>query len=327
MKAARKATSVLPKPTSPQIRRSIGLRHHVAEGVLDRAQLVLGLGVERSAVVLVETLGRRQRFATAAAWRSAATRVNSQEMLDAPPAPPSSTARRPPAGQAGRRLRRGMARPTSMISWKSRHEPIVPGISTFKQSRSAALETESSLRPPAGRCRLGMDDEVAAAELAASVVIIDAAPAARRAGRPVAEDVLRRGDGVGLETLLRRQDGEPDGHSPGSPTRALPSLTRRAVRPARARAAWRDAGQPRPRQAMMPLARRPDLLRRPGNRCRLERLHPGDRRAQRRNSSPAGRRHRTRRAPTLPRYHVGPSALACPRRVGVGALPASRRAS
>ena len=41
MKAARRATSVLPKPTSPQIRRSIGLaRDHVLSNRVNRGELI-----------------------------------------------------------------------------------------------------------------------------------------------------------------------------------------------------------------------------------------------------------------------------------------------
>ena len=61
-KAARRATSVLPKPTSPQIRRSIARpRVEIAERLVDGARLILGLDVrEARAEGVVKGAGRRE---------------------------------------------------------------------------------------------------------------------------------------------------------------------------------------------------------------------------------------------------------------------------
>ncbi len=62
-KAARKATSVLPKPTSPQISRSIGRPlAKIGDGVGDGLLLVLGLLIGKAgAEFVIKTLGRIDR--------------------------------------------------------------------------------------------------------------------------------------------------------------------------------------------------------------------------------------------------------------------------
>ena len=78
LKAARSATSVLPKPTSPQMSRSIGLRPlHVALGLLDRAQLARRLGEGERGLELPLPVGvRREREARL----RLAARLDAQEL-------------------------------------------------------------------------------------------------------------------------------------------------------------------------------------------------------------------------------------------------------
>ena len=71
MKAARNATSVLPKPTSPQTRRSIGRPAvEIAEHGVDRGLLVFGLLVGETGAEFVDSMpgatlsfGRRAQLA------------------------------------------------------------------------------------------------------------------------------------------------------------------------------------------------------------------------------------------------------------------------
>ena len=108
-KAARSATSVLPKPTSPQISRSIGLpRRQVLQHVGDGARLVLGLGEgEAGAELVPAALGRRHARRRRGCARSAAMRISSPAMSrmrcfiralrDCQAAPPSLSSATPAA--------------------------------------------------------------------------------------------------------------------------------------------------------------------------------------------------------------------------------------
>ena len=80
-KAARSATSVLPKPTSPHTAGPSAGRRQIVERRLDRARLVLRLIIRKAgAEFVVQTFGRRETRGAGWVMRWAATRTSSPAM-------------------------------------------------------------------------------------------------------------------------------------------------------------------------------------------------------------------------------------------------------
>jgi hypothetical protein len=81
MKAARSATSVLPKPTSPQTSRSIGFsRRQIVTHPLDRSHLVFGLVIGEAGRKLVVKAFRAPQCRRGRMCRSAAMRIRPSAM-------------------------------------------------------------------------------------------------------------------------------------------------------------------------------------------------------------------------------------------------------
>ena len=234
-------------------------RRQVAERVLDRAQLVLGLGIGKArGELLVKALGRDQRLARMQLALGGDADELAGDLADALLDP--RLARLPGDAAEPVELRPGLlgAVARQHLDILDRHEQaVVAGIEHLQAIVRRAGDTDRLQRLVAADAVLGMDDEVARREARRlGDEIVEVAAPARRARQPVAEDVLlaEQHQRLGGKALFERQDGEPDRGfgqfcervAVGDPAQiAEPALAQHRGEPVgRALAIGRDRGAP-----------------------------------------------------------------------------------
>ena len=193
-------------------------RSHVGERVGDRVELVLGLGVgEARGEFLVDPLGRLQDVAGPQLAFGGDTDQLAGNVANAFLDP--RLARLPSDASEAVELRPGVFRAEARqdLDILDRHVEFV--VTRVKQAHAVVRRTgdvDRLQRLVAADPVIGMDDEIAGCQRRRLCdELVEAAPAPRRAGEPVAEDILlaEQNHIVGRKALLDRQHGEPDGRT------------------------------------------------------------------------------------------------------------------
>ena len=209
-KAARSATSVLPKPTSPQTSRSIGRPEVRSSSVASMAfGLVLRLVIgEARAEFVVEPFGRRAGAARRASGARAATRISRPPFRAraSSAAPCASASRSTPSRSSSLGVLRAVARQKLEV-FDRQEQPVAAGVVDFQAIMRRARRLDRLQADEAPDAVIDMHDQIARRQRGGFGQHILGAPLVLAlAHQAVAENVLLADDRevVGLETLLQR---------------------------------------------------------------------------------------------------------------------------
>ena len=190
-------------------------RGQIRQGVVDRVQLVLGLGIrEASGELLVDPFGRRQQFARAQLALGGDADQLAGDIADALLDPRLARLPGHPAEPVELRasLLGAVARQHLDVLDRDK-QPVVAGVEHAQAIMRRAGDVDRLERLVTADAVVGMDDEIAGREVGRlGDELVEVAPPPRSPRQTVAEDVLlaEKDQRVGREALFERQYREAD---------------------------------------------------------------------------------------------------------------------